>query len=77
VISLNMYTPAKRQHIVTQRSGRGMRACSSPFRLSVGLNRLTETPLFSAERVEESKGQIQELMLKEAAEIDKMSLHLT
>lgn len=77
VISLNMYTPAKNQHVVTQRSGRDMRAYSGPFRLPVGLKGVTETPLFSAERAGESKGQMQQLMLKEAAEIDKMSLHLT
>lgn len=72
MISLNMYTPAKKQHVVTQRSGRDVRACSGPFRLSVGLKGVTQAPLFSAE----SARQIQ-LMLKEAAGIEKMSLHLT
>lgn len=37
----------------------------------MGLKGVTETPLFSAARAGESKGRIQQLMLKEAAEIDK------
>lgn len=48
---------------------------SGPFRLSVGLKGGTENPFEL--RARESKGQIQQSVLKEAAETDKMSLHLT
>lgn len=75
MITLNMYTPAKNQHGVTQRSSRDMGACSGP-RLSVRPKGITEN-ISSAERAGKNKEWIQQLMLKKAAEIDKISLHLT
>lgn len=38
MIFLDRYTPAKNQHAETQRNGWGTRACSGPFRLTVGLS---------------------------------------